>query len=394
MKILVLAQYGSLIGGANRSLLMVLKNLKNTYHHEIKVFVPQKGELCDALDSCGIPWSVCNYHLIYGVNGKTARDALRIVKNDLLSLHDQIRAKTLARQLKFENYDLIYINDALSYMGGFLARELCIPFVWHLRSVVCPEAHFAVGTRRMFGACAYFITISRAMQDMVCRVPGVSAGQVAMIHNGIPIVDAPLSAQSHEYGFHICQCGRITPDKGHIDAVKAISILKKKGIEDAVLHIVGAAPNTGDPHYMNSLEATIAELGIEKQVIFEGTIDNMTAFRKNMNVELICSRNEPFGRVTVEGMRSGLVVIGSNNGGTVEIIRDGITGLLYQCESAESLAEKLECVYTDPSMAKKLIAAAVEYARTHFTEEENVRQVNEILLKAIAQDGRKGKCHP
>lgn len=389
MKILALAQYGSLVGGANRSFLMVLKNLKNSYHHEIKVLLPQKGALCDALDSYGIPWSVCDFHLIYGVSGKGARNALRIVKNDIFSLHDEFRAKRLAKQLQAEKYDLIYINDALSYMGGFLAGALHIPFVWHLRSVVQPKAHFAVGAERMFGKCARFITISKAMQEMVCQIPGVSAEQVAMVYNGIPIDDIPMSAQHRDYGLHICQCGRITPDKGQLDAIQAIGILKAKGIEDVVLHIVGAVPESGDSRYKNALEAAISELGVENQVVFEGPIDDMPAFRVNMNVELICSRNEPFGRVTVEGMRSGLAVIGSNTGGTKEIIEDGKTGLLYQCGVAESLAEKIEMVYADPRMAKKLIASAVEYAGTHYTEEGNVRQINEILLNSISVDRSK-----
>lgn len=47
--------------------------------------------------------------------------------------------------------------------------------------------------------------------------------------------------------------------------------------------------------------------------------------RKKIDVELVCSRSEAFGRVTIESMMSSNPVIGANTGGTKELIIEGLT---------------------------------------------------------------------
>ena len=47
------------------------------------------------------------------------------------------------------------------------------------------------------------------------------------------------------------------------------------------------------------------------------------------DIGLTCSRNEAFGRTTVEALLMGKPVIGTNTGGTVDLISDGVDGLLY-----------------------------------------------------------------
>lgn len=48
-----------------------------------------------------------------------------------------------------------------------------------------------------------------------------------------------------------------------------------------------------------------------------------------MDILCMCSDREAFGLSTVEGMLSGCLIIGTNTGGTTEILEDGTTGLLY-----------------------------------------------------------------
>ena len=76
--------------------------------------------------------------------------------------------------------------------------------------------------------------------------------------------------------------------------------------------------------------------------MWEGEVKNMYALREKMSIELMCSNAEPFGRVTVEGMRAGLVVIGSNSGGTRDIIQENVTGLLFKPGDEQDLADKIE----------------------------------------------------
>ena len=61
----------------------------------------------------------------------------------------------------------------------------------------------------------------------------------------------------------------------------------------------------------------------------------------------MCSQCEAFGRVTVEAMRAGLPVCGTNSGGTPEIIDPGVNGLLSPAGDANALAANLMALESD-----------------------------------------------
>lgn len=66
-------------------------------------------------------------------------------------------------------------------------------------------------------------------------------------------------------------------------------------------------------------------------------------------------QKEAFGRVTVEAMGSGVPVIGANSGGTVELIKNKETGLLYCQGDYRDLSEKI-CQFIENAEYRKKIA--------------------------------------
>lgn len=383
MNILVVTPYKSMIGGANRSLLMVLKGLKNEYKQNVLVVVPSEGVFSEALKNNGIRYTVASVHEVGGVYGKGLKSFLRKIKINFLAVRDRKKGIAFAKSLQ-ESFDLVYINDNSTYFGSVVARTLQLPYVWHFRSLANPNVYYNTDAHDAFEKCSKIIAISDGMKELLDQNPYIPKGKVKRIHNGIPVDEAEKSSQSRENGLRFIQCGRITPDKGQMDAIVALGMLKEQGVSDIYLHIVGSAPN-GYEAYLESLKEKAAELGLSDNVIFEGTRSDLPVFRKDMNGELMCSVCEPFGRVTLEGMRSGLVVIGSNTGGTPEIITDEKTGLLYQQGDAKDLSEKIKIVYQDEALAKALADAAYEFSRTHFTPETNVREIFDVF-KQVAKE--------
>ena len=90
-----------------------------------------------------------------------------------------------------------------------------------------------------------------------------------------------------------------------------------------------------------------------------------------MNTQGIDGKNgECFGRVTIEAMASGAVALGTASGGTVEIIDDGRTGLLFPvgADGQAKLAEKIETLIGDQDLASKLSANGMRRAQKAFSE--------------------------
>lgn len=385
MKILAVTYSGTISGGANRSLLMVLKNLKNIYNHEVYVILPSKGNFADALDEAGIKWKMFPFYSSCSPKIKSPADMMKYVLTAVRDIINKKKAYRLAHELKGENFDVVYSTEIVRFFGAYLAEALEIPHVWHFRNAA-EQLIFKPSTSKMLqNMNGKIITISYYLQNYVCMRFGLTKDKVIMIHNGLDLGFVVPSSQDRSNGFHMVLCARFVPEKGHMEALKALHILKNKGYEKIYLHFAGSIPSYGKNIYFDSVKKYIENNMLKDNVIFDGEINNMSAYREKMNVELMCSTAEAFGRVTVEGMRSGLVVIGSNTGGTIDIIKDRYNGFLYEQGNARDLADKILYVYNNPKKAKEIAERAIKFSETHFLMEENVAKIERVLRECANQ---------
>jgi hypothetical protein len=166
--------------------------------------------------------------------------------------------------------------------------------------------------------------------------------------------------------------GRITENKGQLDAVRAIAQLKDKGICDVSLTLVGNA----EPDYLKKIKQIIKEQSLEGQISVLDYCDDLNELRRSSDIGLVCSKNEAFGRVTVEYMCAEMLVIGANTGGTLELVDDGNTGLLYNQGNVDSLAEQIEYALQNPKRMRQIAKSGKDYALKNFSIE---RVCDEIL---------------
>ncbi len=122
---------------------------------------------------------------------------------------------------------------------------------------------------------------------------------------------------------------------------------------------------------------------LAEYVVFCGLVNDMLTLRKKCDVEIVASRAEAFGRVTVEAMRASNPVIGSATGGTIELIQDGVTGFLYEHKDDAALAECMKRFIEQPMLAYEMGQRAYEWSVDKFTSEENVKGVLELYRKIM-----------
>lgn len=386
MKILAVTFDSEISGGANRSFLMVISELRKRFQHEIHVIVPNHGPLETELIKNGFSHECVEVKPVGVLLGNTPKRVLSKLKANWLALDHCVKAKKYAKQFRAMEFDLVYINCANNLFGCYVARELRIPYVWHFRGAFAPANYYVHNQKKLYNdPRAKIIAISNPMKESLPADAGICKNKIVMIHNGLPQGRVNLAKQERQNGIHSLLCGRIVKGKGHLDAICALGELKKRGYDNIYLHIAGDVANACD-EYKNALDCAIEQYQIKDRVFFEGQIEDMAAFRENMNIELMCSIREPFGRVTVEGMRSGLIVIGSNTGGTIDIIQDGYNGYLYQQGNSVDLADKIQYVIEHENEALCIARNAVEFAKTHFTVEQNVNAINDVLCEAVRKE--------
>ncbi|WGX77343.1 glycosyltransferase family 4 protein [Paraclostridium bifermentans] len=128
---------------------------------------------------------------------------------------------------------------------------------------------------------------------------------------------------------------------------------------------------TVDEEYLNR---SLNNYSDTKWIKVLGLVNDIKELRNKVDIELVCSRNEAFGRVTLEAMLHGIPVVGSNVGGTLELINDRNTGMIYKYEDINDLAEKIEILIKDRKLYELIINNAVEFA-SKFTIEKTANEV-------------------
>ncbi|WP_338670200.1 glycosyltransferase [Pseudodesulfovibrio methanolicus] len=96
------------------------------------------------------------------------------------------------------------------------------------------------------------------------------------------------------------------------------------------------------------------------------------------------SRTEGVARVFLEAMATGKPCIGTNVGGTPNIIKDGVNGFVVPSEDYVALAESMKKLLSDPLMQKHMGEAGRKFIKTNFSDEMYV--VNFAKMIDIVSD--------
>ena len=286
-------------------------------------------------------------------------------------------AKHIAQYAVDNNIDIIHSNTSVINIGGLISKYSGIKHVWHIREFadldfnIYPLIPRKKCYKFMNRYTDRFICVSKAVAD---HYDMLDSEKKEVIYNGISITDSLSSdITNHEDNIsRILIAGAIYPGKGQHEAVAACAELYKQGINDYELLIAGE----GKKYFSVPDE-------LQDHVRFLGQVEDMASLRKTIDINLMCSRAEAFGRVTVEAMMSGIPVIGSNSGGTPELIQDGVTGFLYESGNIEELAEKIIILMNNKELRERMGKAGREYAEKNFTIERCVDKIEEVYRNLL-----------
>jgi glycosyltransferase involved in cell wall biosynthesis len=193
---------------------------------------------------------------------------------------------------------------------------------------------------------------------------------VHVFHEFTPVLTQRMPASAGDYVLFL---GNPWDLKG-VDVLIAAYRLISRQFPNFRLRIVGWFPEPGLSH-LHKLAGGDPAISIEKAVHYEEAMRLVA----NSYAVVLPSRSEAMGRVLLEGMAYGKPVIASRVDGIPTYVKDGVSGLLFESENAEDLAQRLASVLADPAAAAELGARAREYVRSKLSEEKYLEYYHGML---------------
>lgn len=163
--------------------------------------------------------------------------------------------------------------------------------------------------------------------------------------------------------------GRLANEKGIDTLLQAVQLCG-----DDTISVIGGGP------YAPSVEKGFGErfLGFRSQGVI------MEKMRSSTFLVVPSIGYEQLPTTIIEAYACGLPVIASRLGSLVEIVRDGVTGLLFNPGDARDLADKLEWAKAHPGEMLKMGRASRAEYEAKYTPSANYQMLMDIYEEAIA----------
>jgi glycosyltransferase involved in cell wall biosynthesis len=170
--------------------------------------------------------------------------------------------------------------------------------------------------------------------------------------------------------FFVGIVGRIEEAKGQHLVLEAIKQLNLKGISAKAL-VVGHAM---DDNYLKALQSEYAEYAV-----FTGFTREAQKYMQVCDALVLATENETFGLVVIEAMMCGVCAVASDSGGPLEIIEDGVDGVLFKTRSVADLSVKLTELCRDVERRERLARAGKNKALDRFESEKQFNQLSKVF---------------
>ncbi len=373
------------VGGATKALIELVLKLRQEGHEPI-VCTSTHDSFNDLLDTYGVQ-NIADGHIsVMDVLPDRIRDSIiEFKKMQLRYLKARYRAvKIIENSVDMRIVDLIHTNSIRNDIGCILCKKYGIPHIMHVRefgqedfscSVYMPNYYRYINHR-----CDILLAVSNAVRKSVIA-KGIVPHKIRTLYDGVDFCDFVVKDNNipDNEMLKMVLVGGICEAKGQHIAVKALSYLPENIRNNVTLDLVG----WDDPVFLSRINKMISALNLEDHVRILGARDDIAGLLCNYNIGLMCSKSEGFGRVTAEYMYVGLGVIAADTGASSELVKDGVTGLIYHRNNPEDLAKKIEVFYKNSDLLNNCSRNAHAVAKKNFSSQMNYEKILKVYYRLL-----------
>lgn len=389
MKILYV-NHTATISGAERSLLSLLGALPDSVQ---PLLATPPGALRTAVEDLGIPTT-----RIAATAGSLRMHPLHtpraLVEMGVASV--QVR-----RAAHRDAVALVHANSIRAGIVLALGRLAPVATVVHVRDCLSRGRVSDATMRMITHAATTVVANSRYTARSVCAAaPGA---RVEVVYNPVDLVrwdpaQIDRTRARERLGTTIASrlllgvVAQLTPWKGQDTAIEALKLLCDQGI-DAHLLLIGSAKflaratRFDNAQYVAGLQRLVADYGLEDRVSWLGEREDVPELVRALDILLLPSWEEPFGRAVIEAMALETPVIATSVGGPPEIIEHGREGLLLAPREPSLWADAVGRLAHDPERRAEMGRAGRRCVERRFSVAHHLTAMLEVYEHAIARAG-------
>ena len=360
MKIVYISASASGYGGEN-ALLETVKRLPAGF--EPFVILPEDGPLAERLEQAGIANARFSYAVLH-------RGCMRPAGLALYCITFAVSVFRFILVFRKIRPGIVHTNTSQVMPAALAARVLNIPHVWHIREV--PKIHpslWYLWRLYILNFSQKILCVSTSVKQLFGR-----SVKTAVVHDGIDtFLFSPRAEGNTGDNVRVGMIARINPWKGHDLFIEAAAMVSKKS-DDIEFIIAGDARKE-----YRSIEASLRkkaeEYGIGDKVAFTGFLSQQKTSEliNSLDIVIIPTKyTESFGLVAIEAMACGKAVIAPAEGGPLDIIEDGVSGILAPPRKPEAYSKAVLSLLKDKALRERMGREARRKVEENFTIERTV----------------------
>jgi glycosyltransferase involved in cell wall biosynthesis len=240
--------------------------------------------------------------------------------------------------------------------------------------------------RRLHRRMTAILGNSRSVVRELNELERVPARRLGLIYNGIDVSrftgSETRAATRTALGIGLqaltlVMVGNLIAYKGHGDLLAALGQAAPQLPPDWRLLIVGR-----DEGIASALQAQSVALGIDRNVLFLDTRNDVPDILNACDIGVLCSHQEGFSNAVLEGMAASLPMIVTNVGGNAEAVLDGECGIVVPPSDPPRLAEAIVRLAKSPELRTAFGGAARRRVTEHFSLESSV-EAYDAMYRAL-----------
>jgi glycosyltransferase involved in cell wall biosynthesis len=318
---------------------------------------------------------------------------------DIRSGHDLVALAQLVRLIRRVRPHVVHTHTAKAGTLGRLAALLArVPIVVHTYHGHVFQGYFSPRKTRLFLAVERWLarrtdqllTVSETVREELLRFGIGTPERLTVLRLGLDLdryltCEARRSELRRELGVEgpaplVGIVARLVPIKAHEVFLRAARSVSDR-VPDARFLVVG------DGERRHELEAMARDLGVGPRVWFLGWRADLDRIYADLDLAVLCSRNEGSPVSLIEAMASARPVVATRVGGVPDVVDDGVTGHLVAPNDASALADAGIDLLSDPERRRAFGDAGRKRAYPAYGAERLLADVARIYGELLEKKG-------